>query len=316
MVNGTSQNDFQIVPFFYKTGDRSLVLSIFFSIYLIGLLLNVLLLTLIYINDHLHTPLYIFLCNLSLVDICSITATVPKMLGMLLSGNNTISFMQCFSQTYFFLLAASAEDILLFVMAYDRYVAICNPLHYQHLLRKNICIFFIFVIWLLASINSLLMTLPVSMMSFCQSNIIHHFFCEAKSLTKISCAGKEVFYYIVYMELVLFGLFPFLCSLTSYIKILNVILQIKSRDGKKKAFSTCSSHLAVITLYYTTGASMYVIPPSKYSDFIEQISTVLCTAITPMLNPLIYSLRNKDVKKALHNLVVVHFKLKANKFKV
>lgn len=316
MVNGTSQNDFQIVPFFYKTGDRSLALSIFFSIYLIGLLLNVLLLTVIYINDHLHTPLYIFLCNLSLIDICSTTATVPKLLGMLLSGKNTISFMQCFSQTYFFLLAASAEDVLLFVMAYDRYVAICNPLHYHYLLRKNVCIFFIFVIWLLASLNSLLMTLPVSMMSFCQSNIIQHFFCEAKSLTKIACAGKEVFYYIVYMELVLFGLFPFLCSLTSYIKILNVILQIKSRDGKKKAFSTCSSHLAVIMLYYTTGASMYVIPPSKYSHFIEQISTVLCTAVTPMLNPLIYSLRNKDVKKALHNLVVVHLKLKENKFKV
>ncbi|KAM5151747.1 olfactory receptor 1G1-like [Mantella aurantiaca] len=225
---------------------------------------------------------------------------------MLLSGNNAISFMQCFSQTYFFLLAASAEDVLLFIMAYDRYVAICNPLHYHHLLRKKVCLLFILAIWLSASLNSFLMTLPVSMMSFCRSKVIQHFFCEAKSLTKISCAGREIFYRIVYMELLLFGLFPFLCSLTSYIKILNVILQIRSAEGKKKAFSTCSSHLAVIVLYYATGTSMYMIPPSKYSDVMEQVSTVLCTAITPMLNPLIYSLRNKDVKKALRNLVPVN----------
>nr|DBA19151.1 TPA: hypothetical protein GDO54_015018 [Pyxicephalus adspersus] len=311
MVNGTFQNVFQIVPFFYNTGNTSLVLSIFFIIYLIGLLMNFLLLTVIYINDHLHTPLYIFLCNLSFVDICSTSATVPKLLVMLLSGNNTIPFMQCFSQTYFFLLAASAEDILLFIMAYDRYIAICNPLHYHHLLRNKVCILFIFIIWLSASLNSLLMTLPVSMMSFCQTNIIQHFFCEAKSLTKISCAGREIFYYIVYMELLLFGLFPFLCSLTSYIKILNIILQIKSKEGKKKAFSTCSSHLAVIMLYYTTGASMYMIPPSKYSDVMEQISTVLCTAITPILNPLIYSLRNKDVKRGLRNLVAGKLKMAA-----
>ncbi|XP_068102479.1 olfactory receptor 1-like [Hyperolius riggenbachi] len=283
---------------------------IFFLIYLIGLLMNFLLLTVIYVSDHLHTPLYIFLCNLSFVDICSTTVTVPKLLHMLLSGDNTISFPQCFSQTFFFLLAASAEDILLFVMAYDRYVAICNPLHYHSLLSKKMCILFIIIIWVSASLNSFLMTIPVSKMSFCQTNVIRHFFCEAKSLTKISCAGKDIFYNIVYMELLVFGLLPFLCSLTSYVKILNVILQIKSAEGKQKAFSTCSSHLAVILLYYATGASMYMIPPSKYSDVMEQVSTVLCTAITPMLNPLIYSLRNKDVKRALHSLVTVKLKLK------
>ncbi|KAG9465237.1 hypothetical protein GDO78_018638 [Eleutherodactylus coqui] len=302
-MNQTSTNDFHLMPFFSQSGNKLLIFNIFFFIYLIGLLMNILILSVIYVNDHLHAPLYIFLCNLSCIDICSTTSTIPKLLDVTLSGNNTISFTQCFSQTFFFLLAASAEDILLFIMAYDRYVAVCNPLHYHHLLSHRICIVFIVTIWLSASLNSFLMTIPVSKMSFCRSNIIQHFFCEANTLTRMSCAGKDIFYNIVYFELIFFGLFPFFCSLTSYIKIINVILKIKSSDGKKKAFSTCSSHLAVIILYYTTGASMYMIPPSKYSHEMEQIATILCTAVTPMLNPLIYSLRNKEVKKGLRKFV-------------
>ncbi|XP_075687717.1 olfactory receptor 1F1-like [Rhinoderma darwinii] len=303
MLNQTSPDDFYITPFFSKSGSKLLIFNIFLFIYLIGLLMNILILSVIYVNDHLHVPLYIFLCNLSCIDICSTTSTIPKLLDMMLSGNNTISFTQCFTQTFFFLLAASAEDILLFIMAYDRYVAVCSPLHYQHLLNRRICILFIFAIWVLAGLNSFLMTFPVSKMSFCRSNIIRHFFCEANTLTRMSCAGKNIFYIIVYFELILFGLFPFLCSLTSYVKIIKVILKIQSTDGKKKAFSTCSSHLAVIILYYATGASMYMIPPSKYSHAIEQIATILCTAVTPMLNPLIYSLRNKEVKKGLRKFV-------------
>ncbi|KAG8550974.1 hypothetical protein GDO81_023903 [Engystomops pustulosus] len=302
-MNHTSPSDFQISPFFTLSADKVLIFNIFLFIYVIGLLMNILILSVIYVNDHLHVPLYIFLCNLSCIDICSITSTIPKLLVMILSGNNTISFTQCFTQTFFFLLAASAEDILLFIMAYDRYVAICNPLHYHHLLSKRICILFIFGIWVSASLNSLLMTLPVSKMSFCGSNVIQHFFCEANTLTRMSCADKRVFYIIVYFELLLFGLCPFLCSLISYVKIIKVILKIRSRDGKKKAFSTCSSHLAVIMLYYATGASMYMIPPSKYSHAMEQIATILCTAVTPMLNPLIYTLRNKEVKRGLRKFM-------------
>lgn len=302
-MNQTSANDFYITPFFSLSGNKLLIFNIFLFIYLIGLLLNILLLSVIYVNDHLHVPLYIFLCNLSFIDICSTTSTIPKLLAMIVSSNNTISFTQCFSQTFFFLLAASAEDILLFLMAYDRYVAICNPLHYHHLLNRRICILFIFAVWVAASLNSFLMTIPVSKMSFCSSNIIQHFFCEANTLTRMSCAGKRIFYIIVYFELILFGLCPFFCSLTSYVKIINVILKIQSTDGKKKAFSTCSSHLAVIILYYTTGAAMYMIPPSKYSHAMEQIATILCTAVTPMLNPLIYSLRNKEVKKGLRKFL-------------
>ncbi|XP_075141415.1 olfactory receptor 1C1-like [Leptodactylus fuscus] len=308
-MNQTLIDDFHIKPFFSPSSDKILIFNIFLFIYLIGLLMNLLILVVIYVNDHLHVPLYIFLCNLSCIDICSITSTIPKLLDIILSGNNTISFAQCFTQTFFFLVAASAEDMLLFIMAYDRYVAVCNPLHYHHLLNKKICILFVFAIWVSASLNSLLMTIPASKMSFCGSNIVHHFFCEANTLTRMSCAGKNIFYTIVYFELLMFGLCPFLCSLTSYVKILNVILQIKSRDGKKKAFSTCSSHLAVIILYYTTGASMYIIPPSKYSHVIEQIATILCTAVTPMLNPLIYTLRNKEVKKGLRKILGMKYQV-------
>ncbi|KAG8550969.1 hypothetical protein GDO81_023898, partial [Engystomops pustulosus] len=302
-MNHTSPSDFQISPFFTLSADKVLIFHVFLFIYVIGLLMNILILSVIYVNDHLQVPLYIFLCNLSCIDICSITSTIPKLLAMILSGNNTISFTQCFTQTFFFLLAASAEDILLFIMAYDRYVAICNPLHYHHLLSKRICILFIFGIWVSASLNSLLMTLPVSKMSFCGSNRVQNFFCDAMDIFNASCGGSSEFNILIYAELMVFGLFPTICNVLSYGKIVRVILSIKSKEGRRKTFSTCLSHLIVMTIYYSAGSISYLALFSDRTAIMKQILSAFYVTVVPMINPLIYSLRNKDIIKACRKLL-------------
>ncbi|XP_075141409.1 olfactory receptor-like protein OLF4 [Leptodactylus fuscus] len=304
MENSTSvPKEFHIWPFSFSTQSPAFILALFTVIYLLGVLLNVLIVTLIYLDKQLHSPMYLFLCNLSFVDICYTTTVIPKLLHMLSSGNHKVSFRQCFTQIFFFFLAAGTEDLLLFIMAYDRYVAICKPLHYRSILSNKVCSICMATIWFCAALNSFAITVPTMKMSFCHSTTIHHFYCDAKALTKISCAGKELFYLVIYFELFFFGLCPLLCSFTSYAKILQVIYQIKSRDGRKKAFSTCSSHLTVILLYYSTAALVYLLPSSKYSDILDQFFTLLYATVTPMVNPLIYSLRNKEVKTAVMKLL-------------
>ncbi|XP_069841046.1 olfactory receptor 2L3-like [Dendropsophus ebraccatus] len=307
MENYTSvPTEFHILPFSYKS--PALVIGLFTVIYLLGVIMNVLIVTLIYLDQQLHSPMYRFLCNLSFVDLCYTTTIIPRLLHMLSSGNYTMSFRQCFTQMFFFFLAASTEDLLLFIMAYDRYVAICKPLHYHSILSKEVCSVFMTILWICASLNSCLIITPTMNMSFCNSTTIHHFYCDAKALTTISCGGKERFFSVIYFELFFFVLCPFLCSFTSYTKILQVIFRIKSVAGRKKAFSTCSSHLTVILLYYGTAVLVYLLPSSRYSDLLDQVFTLLYATVTPMLNPLIYSLRNKEVKMAATRLL----KLKSN----
>ncbi|XP_063788968.1 olfactory receptor 1G1-like [Pseudophryne corroboree] len=200
---------------------------------------------------------------------------------------------------YFYVLVGLTEDLLILIMAYDRYVAICDPLHYHYVLSIKNCLLLASCTWLSGSLNSLVFTIPASHMSFCHSRIIHQFFCDAKAVINISCAGSIEFYIVIYLELLVYGFFPVVFSLISYVKIIGVILQIKSKDGRKKAFSTCSSHLTIIIMYYMTGVSVYMMPPSGHSNVLEPVLTALYAVITPMINPLIYSLRNKDVKRAL-----------------
>ncbi|XP_040297336.1 olfactory receptor 1C1-like [Bufo bufo] len=299
--------EFNILPFSSKADSPALTSFLFTVIYLLGVLMNMMIVTLIYLDKQLHTPLYLFLCNLSFVDMCYTTTIIPKLLHMLSSGNYKVSFRECFTQMFFFFLAAVAEDLLLFTMAYDRYVAVCKPLHYHSILSKKVCSFYMAAIWFSAGLNSCFVTVPAMKMSFCNSTTIHHFHCDAKALTKISCAGKEMFYLVIYFESFLLALCPFLCSLISYSKILQVIFHIKSREGKIKAFSTCSSHLTVIMLYYSTAAAVYLLPSSRYSDTLDQVFTLLYATVTPMLNPLIYSLRNKDVKTAVMRLLQIRY---------
>ncbi|XP_040214356.1 olfactory receptor 8D1-like [Rana temporaria] len=306
MENTTSPLDVHILPFFMKTDNKLLIFStVYFSfIYSFGLLVNTVIIAVICLNPHLHTPMYLFLCNLSVVDICYTTVIIPKLLYILLSGNNSVPFTQCFIQIYFMLLAASVEVNILFIMAYDRYVAICHPLHYHRILKKKICILLIIVIWIGGSVNSSFFTSSILKIIFCSSVTIHQIFCDAKALVNKSCGGTEMFYIVLYAECLSFGFCPVMCNLMSYVKIIRVIQRIKSKDGRSKAFSTCSSHLIVMAIYYGSVLSVYLTPPSDRYDLLEQILTMFYTIVVPMLNPLIYSLRNNEVKSSLWKLML------------
>ncbi|XP_063788923.1 olfactory receptor 1-like [Pseudophryne corroboree] len=207
--------------------------------------------------------------------------------------------IMCFTQMYFFILAVSTEDLLIFIMAYDRYVAICNPLHYHNILNRKNCMLYVSSIWISGFLNSFVVTSSASKMSFCPTNTMHQFFCDPKALINISSAGSEDFYIVIYLEMLIYAFFPTTFISASYIKIMRVILQIKSKDGRQKAFSTCSSHLTIIIIYYTTAMAVYMVPPSEYSNVLEPVLSAVYVVVTPMINPLIYSLRNKDVKRAM-----------------
>nr|DBA19158.1 TPA: hypothetical protein GDO54_015025 [Pyxicephalus adspersus] len=308
MENQTSPKEFLTLPFSITSDSTSIFISMFFAIYISGVFINSIIIMLIYFSNHLHTPMYLFLCNLSIVDICYTTVTVPKLLYMCISWDNIVSFKECFIQMYFYMLAGSTENILILTMAFDRYIAICNPLRYHHILNKSHCTFITAGIWLIGSFNSFIITYQASQMTFCQSMTIHLFFCDGKPLMNIACTGLNTFYVVIYSEVFMFGFCMFVCIVVSYVKVIKGILHINSKEGRRKAFSTCSSHLTVIIIYYTTGVSVYVMP--KYFCVLERVCTVLYTVVTPMINPLIYSLRNDDVKKAFKSLLQFKEELK------
>ncbi|XP_077306152.1 olfactory receptor 1-like [Lithobates pipiens] len=301
MENQTFLKDFYLLPFSIESDYKSLIIGLYFILYLSGVFVNSFIMVLIFSSSDLHTPMYMFLCSLSFTDISYTTAVAPKHLDILISENNSISFNQCFTQMYFYTLVGITENMVILAMAFDRYVAICNPLRYNSILRSKNCISIITGIWISGCLNSLVITVPLSYLPFCISHTIHQFFCDGKALIDIACAGVNEFYIVIYIETFFFSFCPCICSLISYVKIIKVILQIQTREGRKKAFSTCSSHLIVIIMYYTTAILVYMMPESYVS--LQQVCLVLFTAVTPMLNPLIYSLRNNDVKLALLRLM-------------
>ncbi|KAG8550994.1 hypothetical protein GDO81_023923 [Engystomops pustulosus] len=294
--------EFFILTFPTHVNNKSNLSIVFVLLYMIAVIANAVTIIVIYNDQHLHTPMYLFLCNLAIIDIFYTTTTVPHLVHMLLSGDYTISFSQCFIQIYFFGFFASIEDLLLFIMAYDRYVAICHPLHYSNMLSKNKCLMFLTIAWVLGALNSSFATSVLAKIPMCYSNTASHFFCEFKTFEKISCPNVT-FQLISYLEALTFGLGPLLGSIISYTKGIIVILHIKSSAGRRNAFSTCSSHLMVLTMTYGTFMTMYTIPPSKDTHVFELTLSVLYTTITPMLNPLIYSVRIKEVKRAILKLM-------------
>ncbi|KAM4675833.1 olfactory receptor 5V1-like [Discoglossus pictus] len=303
MSNHTCKVIFQILGFSNSPGKQYGRFFLFFLIYLSGMLGNIIIIIVTWVDLHLNTPMYFFLRNLSFVDICYISVTLPKLMTIFLTGNNSISFIPCFVQLHFFTTMGCTEVVLLTSMAYDRYVAICNPLRYSIVMSRGKCNKFVFGSWIFGFLNSLLVTVFASRLSFCGSKKIQQLFCDIKSLLKISCSDTSGFQIIIYLEVLFAGLFPFLLSLTSYIQIISSILKVESREGRKKSFSTCTSHLTVLLIFYGTIFSMYIRPPSEHLEELDQIFSVLYVAVTPMLNPLIYSLRNQLVKKALKRII-------------
>ncbi|XP_069465690.1 olfactory receptor 1G1-like [Ambystoma mexicanum] len=293
---GLSEDPAQQLPLFI----------LFFMLYSVAVLGNMLIITVIITDSQLHSPMYFFICNLSLVDICLTTVTIPKMLASILSGRRSISFNNCITQLYFFVAFLCIESYLLGVMAFDRYVAICNPFHYFQMMNKSGIALLGVGSWITGFLNSLLHTVMISSLSFCKQNLIQNFFCDIPAMLKLSCSDTSTNELLILTEATMMALVSILSIVISYVYIIATILRMPSKEGRRQAFSTCSSHLTVVSLYYGTILFTYIRPTSSYSLEKDKVVSVMYTVVTPMVNPFIYSLRNKQVKGAMRRLVNRH----------
>ncbi|XP_041534545.1 olfactory receptor 5AC1-like isoform X1 [Microtus oregoni] len=267
---------------------------VFFFIYVITMVGNLGLIFLIWKDPHLHTPMYLFLGNLAFSDACTSSSVTPKMIMKFLNKNDMISLGECFSQFYFFCSSATAECYLLVAMAYDRYVAICNPLHYVVIMSKRLCVQFISVSYLIGLLHALLYVGMLFRLTFCSSNIIDHFFCDLIPLYTISCTDPFINALLLFIFAVFIQVSTFMSIIVSYIRVLFAILKTKSEKGRSKAFSTCSAHLVSVSLFYGTLFVIYVLSGSDTENYQGKLYSLFYTIIIPLLNPFIYSLRNKE----------------------
>ncbi|XP_048372455.1 olfactory receptor 5A2-like [Sphaerodactylus townsendi] len=301
--NKTWITEFVLLGFSLDTKKQILLFALGLLVYLVTLAGNVAIITLIQIDQCLQTPMYFLLGYLSCIEICYISTTVPKMLWDLLLGDKTISFIGCSLQMYFFVTFGSMECVILSAMAYDRYAAICHPLRYTILMSQKICRGFLASSWAIGNINSIVNTALVFSLDFCHSNEIDHFFCDIPPLLQLSCSD------ILDSQLVTFTLsggimiVAFCLILFSYILIVSSVLKIHTAQGRMKAFSTCASHLTVVSIFYGALMYMYIRPSSSRSMEQDRLVAMLYVIITPVLNPLIYSFRNKEVHGAVRRVL-------------
>ncbi|KAM8795492.1 olfactory receptor 14A16-like [Eudromia elegans] len=303
MSNVSSFNEFLLLAFVDSRELQLLHFVVFLGIYLFALLGNGLIITAIVYDHHLHTPMYFFLLNLSVLDIGSISVTVPKSMANSLCDTRTISHSGCAAQVFFLFFLLSAECSLLTIMAYDRFVAICRPLHYWTLLSSRACVKMAAAAWGSGFFCAVLHTANTFSIPLCQGNVVEQFFCEVPQLLKLSCSDSYLreAALIVFTLCLVFGCFVF-CVL-SYVQIFTVVLRISSEQGRHKTFSMCLPHLAVISLSVSTIMVAYLKPPSISSPSLDLGVAVLYVVVPPTVNPLIYSLRNKDLKDALRKLL-------------
>ncbi|XP_055969081.1 olfactory receptor 7A17-like [Sorex fumeus] len=301
--NDTHILEFLLMGLSEESELQTLIFVLFLSMYLITVLGNLLIILAVSSDPHLHTPMYFFLSNLSFVDICFTSTTVPKMLVNIQTHSKAISYEGCLTQMYFFILFVELDDCLLTVMAYDRYVAICHPLHYTVIMNPRLCGYLVLVSWIISSLHSLSHSLLVLRLSFCTNVEIPHFFCELKQVVQLACSDTFLNDMMIYVGSGLMGGGPFAGILYSYTKIVSSIQRISSAQGKYKAFSTCASHLSVVSLFYCTSIGVYLSSAFTQNSHSVAIASVMYTVVTPMLNPFIYSLRNKDIKRALKRLL-------------
>ncbi|XP_067159104.1 olfactory receptor 14J1-like, partial [Apteryx mantelli] len=297
--NSSSLNEFLLLAFADKRELQLLHFSLFLGICLAALLGNGLLITAVTCDHRLHTPMYFFLLILSVLDLGSISVTVPKSMANSLWDTRAISYSGCAAQVFFFFFLFASEYYLLTVMAYDRYIAICKPLHYETLMGSRACVKMAAAAWGSSFVNALLHTANTFSIPLCQGNIVEQFFCEIPQILKLSCSDsylREVGV-IAFSASVIFGCFIFI--VLSYMQIFTAVLRIPSEQGRNKAFSTCIPHLAVVSLFVSTIIFAYLKPPSISSPAMDLVVTVLYAVVPPTLNPLIYSMRNKELKDAL-----------------
>uniref|UniRef100_A0A4X2K9R8 Olfactory receptor n=1 Tax=Vombatus ursinus TaxID=29139 RepID=A0A4X2K9R8_VOMUR len=301
-VNQTVVLEFFLLGLSKHPNVENVLFVLCLGIYLVILLGNSSLIILSILDSNLHTPMYFFLSNLSFMDIFGTSSFVPFMLVNFLSVRKTISFPGCALQMYLTHALGTTECVLLAMMAYDRYVAICNPLRYTIIMNMRVCVQLAALSWIVGSVNSLLQTILVLRLSFCGNNIIDHFFCEILAVLKLACVDISLNAFVMIVAVTLVTLTPVLLIIISYMFILTTILRLNSVEGRKKAFSTCSAHLAVVIIFYGTILFMYSKPKAKDPDS-DKLIALFYGAVTSMLNPIIYSLRNKEVKAAVKKVM-------------
>ncbi|XP_064432848.1 olfactory receptor 7A17-like isoform X1 [Mirounga angustirostris] len=297
--NQTPISEFILLGLSEEGELQPLLLWLFLSMYLVTFSGNLLIILAIVMDSHLHMPMYFFLSNLSFVDICFTSTTIPKMLWNIQTQSKVITYAGCLSQMYFSMLLAGLDNFLLTVMAYDRFVAICHPLHYMVIMNPKFCGILLLVCWVLSVLDSLLQDLMVLQLSFCTQLEIPHFFCELNQVIQLACSDTFFNNLAIYLASGLLGFIPLIGILSSYSRIVTSILKISSSGGKYKAFSTCGSHLLVVSLFYGTGFGVYLSSAASQNSRTTAIASVMYTVVTPMLNPFIYGLRNRDIKLAL-----------------
>ncbi|XP_025721033.1 olfactory receptor-like protein OLF4 isoform X2 [Callorhinus ursinus] len=303
--NDTQISEFFLLGFSEKPQLQPLIFGLFLSMYLITAFGNMLIILAISTDPNLHTPMYFFLSNLSFVDICFTSTTIPKMLMNTQKESKVITYAGCVTQIYFLILFAVLDVFLLSVMAYDRFVAICHPLHYTIIMNPLLCGLLVLVSWVMCILNSLLQSLMMLRLSFCTHFYIPHFFCELNEMIQIACSDTFLNNLVMYFAAVLLGGGPFAGILYSYSKTVSSIRRISSAQGKYKAFSTCASHLSVVCLFYCTMLGVYLSSAAPQSSHSSAVVSVMYTVVTPMLNPFIYSLRNRDIKRGLKRIIGV-----------
>ncbi|XP_042303649.1 olfactory receptor 2A1/2A42-like [Sceloporus undulatus] len=298
MNNATSVAEFLLLGLSRSLKVRLLLFGLFSTAYAMTLAGNAIILMLIWLDSRLHTPMYFFLSNLACVDICYTSSTVPQMLINLQNPSKPISLAGCALQMYVFLILATTECFLLAVMAYDRYIAVCHPLHYTSVMNKQVCINLAAATWtsgLLLPVAHIVLTWRLP---FCGPNLIDHFFCEIPALLKLACADTHIVEKLTSVGCIFTLLFPITFIMMTYIRILTSILKIQSVQGQHKAFSTCASHMTVVILFYGAAIYMYMRPESSHSPGQDKIISLFYSVVIPLFNPVIYSLKNKEVKGA------------------
>ncbi|XP_037377342.1 olfactory receptor 5B12-like [Talpa occidentalis] len=303
MENNTEVTAFILVGLSNDPNLQIPLFIIFSFIYLITLFGNLGMIELILLDSRLHTPMYFFLSNLSLVDFAYSSAVTPKVMAGFLTGNNIISYNACATQLFFYGAFITAESFLLASMAYDRHAAVCKPLHYTTTMTTGVCVCLVTGSYFCGFLNASIHTGDIFSLSFCRSNVVDHFFCDAPPLLTLSCSDTHTTEMVMFFVVGFNVLFSVLVISISYLFVFSTILRMHSSEGRQKAFSTCASHLTAVSIFYGTVIFMYLQPSSSHSMNTDKMASVFYTMIIPMLNPIVYSLRNKEVKNAFRKVM-------------
>ncbi|XP_078510263.1 olfactory receptor 1C1-like [Lissotriton helveticus] len=298
-LNQSFYTEFSILGLSQNSQLQVLIFIVFFCMYLTTLLGNLVIITIICADSHLQKPMYYFLMNLSFLDICFTSGTIPKMLEICLTGNKSINFFACILQLYVCTSFISTEFFLLSVMALDRYVAICQPLRYTVIMSKRAVVLLAVASWMLGFLDIIPHAVLISNLSFCGSHEINHFFCDFTALLKLSCSDTFFINIVTFAEGAVMGLCPFILTIISYVLIITNIMKMSSTSGRQKSFSTCSAHLTAVIMFYGSEFGAYMKTTSEVSLEKDKLFAVMFTIVIPMLNPFIYSLRNNEVRRAL-----------------